>query len=109
MSSLMSSIQLQLEQTHTDGVVFLKEKNIILIYHRSIDFHFPPSFLVGLHVLSGPRQLRHGNESPAGGMGETKDNVQREKIGGRLTITTFLHSFFLIVTFDRFLFVCFLI
>lgn len=32
------------------------------------------SSVVGIHVHCEPRQLRHGNVSPAGGMGETKGN-----------------------------------
>lgn len=45
---------------------FLKKKNIFFL------------ILVGLHVQHEPRQLRHGNVSPVGGMGETKGNVHSE-------------------------------
>lgn len=40
-------------------------------------------FLLGLSDHCEPRQLRHGNVSPAGGMGETKGNVgYREERSG---------------------------
>ena len=32
---------------------------------------------MGLHVQHELSQLRHGNASPAGGMGETKGNARR--------------------------------
>lgn len=33
--------------------------------------------LAEIHVNCTPRQLRHGNASPAGGMGETKGKKKR--------------------------------
>lgn len=52
-------------------IIFLS----IITYFNFLEF----VFLVGLHVHCKPRQLRHGNVSPAGGMGETKGNVHRHR------------------------------
>lgn len=67
---------------HRTGILTLFGKSYQLNVSSGIIFVFKIvvfSSLGGRHVRCLPRQLRHGNESPAGGLGETKGTVEGGK------------------------------
>lgn len=56
----------------------------MIILFKNVFIFIVNMFFMGIHVHSKPRQLRHGNVSPAGGMGETKGSAQekrRQRVG----------------------------